>query len=129
MTPEQIRILIAEHEGWKLCDEEIVKPDGTVIDCEFLTEEAVDQSWPNWPNNLNAVHEVEEALAVDEDLWKQYVVFLGGICYESLTPHLRTAWHDSEQFADWVFCRATALQRCEALLRTWGLWREEPCKK
>jgi hypothetical protein len=60
---------------------------------------------PDYPNDLNAVHEAEKKLDVNP--WQQYI---------NLLPDIIEDWRSP--------IHATARQRCEALLKTVGLWKE-----
>ena len=61
---------------------------------------------PDYLNDLNAMHEAEKAMSVDDR--NRYIDTLG------------TTYHNS-----WEFCTATAAQRAEAFLRTIGKWEDE----
>ena len=102
MTPEQQRIAIAEACGWTVTHwkvnpfDVIATKDGT----EYLLKHL-----PNYPFDLNAMHEAEKVLT-----WKNqgdYAAALGR-SYDGSFPHVT----------------ATASQRAEAFLRTIGKWEE-----
>lgn len=63
---------------------------------------------PNFLNDLNAIHEAEKVL--DYDQQEDFLLFIGAYNHESDAP--------------WSACHATAAQRCEAFLKTLGLWKE-----
>ena len=92
MKPEAQRIAIAEACGWK--------PNPFERD---MRGQMFPQSPPDYPNDLNAMHEAEKAMSVNDR--NRYIDTLG------------TTYHDS-----WEFCTATAAQRAEAFLRTIGKW-------
>ena len=105
MTEEQQRIAIAEACGWKwvrlrqqegLCDD--VRGYPPDVECVGLNEQYV----PDFPSDLNAMHEAEKALTADQ--WYEY---------DRLMP-LR----DPQKM------HATAAQRAEAFIRSLGLWEE-----
>ena len=85
MTDEQINAAIAEVCGWA---HPTVKPF----------------AYPNYCNDLNAMHEAEKVLGEKRN---HYIDTLG------------TMYKDS-----WEFATATARQRAEAFLRTLGKWEE-----
>lgn len=102
MNPEQQRIKLAEWDGW------IPHPHHSR---RWKYEEDGKTGWideddlPNYPFDLNAVHELEKK--VHDEKWISYVKLLAKACeYQK------------------GFCHATAAQRCEALLKTLGLWEE-----
>jgi len=94
MTPEAQRIAIAEACGWK--------PNPFEID---MRGQVFPQSPPDYLRDLNAMHEAEKAMSVNDR--NRYIDTLG------------TTYHDS-----WEFCTATAAQRAEAFLRAIGKWEE-----
>jgi hypothetical protein len=82
MTDEQINVAI---------DQVIGKNDGECGCCDCRQD---------WCNDLNAMHEAEKALTVEE--WSDYV------------DYLPTRWEEA--------IHTTARQRAEAFLRTLGKW-------
>lgn len=118
MTPEAQRIAIAEWCGWK--PQKCVSPiDGkTELTLWYSQGPRVvtSASIPDYLGDLNAMHEAEEKLTGDDRrtfIFRLYDV-LGG-------AGSRPTWS-----ADiFNYAHATAAQRCEALLRTIGKWREE----
>ena len=105
MTDDQIRIAIAEWCGWR-----------SYHDClhilywneslgELIQDAYMSHALPDYPNDLNAVHEAEKKLDVNP--WQQYI---------NLLPDIIEDWRSP--------IHATARQRCEALLKTVGLWKE-----
>lgn len=123
MTPEAQRIAIAEACGWRDIDTNPFAPTPPL--CGFndrlgKTEAANNGSrWgiPDYPNDLNAMHEAEKMLT--DDQFERYVVELGRVFY----PKGRGPWKWSECPA--VVVRATAAQRAGALLRTLGKWEDD----
>lgn len=126
MTPEQIRIAIAESLGWKADDTEdrhkdvIHQPKGhDLLRWELVTygdEPECENVWydrwldcsyiPNYPNDLNACASFEQTLTEDErHAYLSKLIILPG-------------------FGLWTTITATAHQRCEAYLKCRGLWKE-----
>lgn len=105
MTPESQRIAIAEACGWKLQDDEWIRPENH--DVEGFRDE--DGCWhdvpPDYLNSLDAMHEAEKVLS-DVQAWDY------GVALSKIT-----------QSMNFHFCHATAAQRAEAFLRTLGLWK------
>lgn len=100
MTNEQIRIAIAESVGWK---EKSVVGNGVVIDLEGPEGQMGKDKIPDLPNDLNAMHEVENEIE-RQGLWISYCKELEKLVKNPIT--------------------APAQQRAEAYLRTKGLWKE-----
>ena len=122
MTPEQQRIAIAEACGWKYEPRKLhlsgipiedsfpwIKPDGS---------RAFPQEIPNYPNDLNAMHEAEKTLT-DE----QYDDFVSYLLPEDERKHYKS-WglEGIGGFAPRHLISPTAAQRAEAFLRTLNLW-------
>ena len=95
MIPEAQRIAIAEACGWK--------PNPFERD---MRGQIFPQSPPDYLRDLNAMHEAEKAMSVNDR--NRYIDTLG------------TTYHDS-----WEFCTATAAQRAEAFLKTIGKWENK----
>lgn len=96
MTPEQINAAIAESLGWVRISHPTHDWKDPHGDSQYST--------PNFHGCLNACHEMEKSIRnlPDDpqwDLWAQYV------SHFEEDPH------------------ATAPQRCEAYLKTKGIWR------
>jgi hypothetical protein len=106
MTDTEIRIAMAELEGWShlravpsLGDVRGVPTTG--YRGSYIGESG--DAWtPDYPNDLNAVHRVEELL--NSNQWEQW-------------HRIVSQWTDNPS-------HATARQRCEAILRTAGKWKE-----
>ncbi len=101
MKPEEQRIAIAEACGWKFCD-----GSNMVMEHKQHGFRGV-QDAPDYLNDLNACQEFWNCLGWEEK----------NECVEQLKDIVNEA--DCESYF------ATAPQRCEAFLRTLGLWREE----
>jgi len=94
MSDDEINAAIAESLGWSLVGTSIRAgrpPGADYVGSEFI---------PNYCNDLNAMHEAENAI-LDTDLFYHYSLHISG-------PLLR----------------ANARQRAEAFLRTLGKWEE-----
>lgn len=108
MTPEQIRIAIAESVGWT----KVISRIGGLFYGVQKGSVYYEEELPNWPEDLDAVHELEKTLTEGEARAYNRLLIVRGPkplrdwtvdCYE---------WHTS------------ALQRCEAYLRTKNLWKD-----
>jgi len=112
MSPEQQKITIAAACGWTLLD----TPE-LYGDFACYAKDATGQSFPGIPdylNDLNAMHEAEKVLTVDQ-LWRMDFE-LAKLCGVS-------GGHGSGNLSEWTW-HATATQRAEAFLRTIGKWEE-----
>lgn len=98
MTPDEQRVAIAEWCGWKRHIDRY--KDGSVIGENWVRPDGVGMPLPDFPNDLNAIHEAEKLLK-DSQI-KQYVA------------NIWRAMHLSPQ-ASIGTIHATAAQRCEAL--------------
>ena len=101
MKPEKQRIAIAEACGWT----EISDWKAAGINGQHPTEPWTDVI-PDYPQDLNAMHEAEKVLTREQE--KEYAYQLEAACCP-----LEYGWH------------ATAAQRAEAFLKTIGKWEEE----
>ena len=105
MTPEHQIVAIAEAYGFREC---WISQNGAPWG--FLGANYYSQLVPNYPFDLNAMHEVEKVLIGDEpensELWCDFQTNLVIACPAYLSYH------------------ATASQRAEAFLRTIGKWEE-----
>lgn len=106
MTPEKQRIAIAEVCGFHF-----------IRGC-FYTDPKVPimaANVPDYPNDLNAMHEAEKTLTNDE--WDdKFYHWLGFV----------VSGGQEEQLWQWrkMIVHATAAQRAEAFLRTIGKWED-----
>jgi hypothetical protein len=113
MTPEAQRIAIAEACGWKNCESsrhDVIFGDNPEGDRAVV---------PNYPGDLNAMHEAEETLSAN-----QRIDFA---CY--LTEPVRDQIYNVMPYdLHYPVCfpaiHTTARQRAEAFLRTIGKWEE-----
>ena len=101
MTPEHQIVAIAEAYGFREC---WISQNGAPWG--FLGANYYSQLVPNYPFDLNAMHEVEKAMN-NNDWWK-FVEHLTNICGRGTALGIS----------------ATASQRAEAFLRTIGKWEE-----
>jgi len=110
MTDEQIRIAIAEACGWsptKCMD------GSTIWNCGIKRADSV-FFLPDYLNDLNACHQMEETLTGIELV--KYAREVRDVC-----------WADGEDGDDIVtLVRSTARQRCIAFLRAKGIPAESP---
>ena len=118
MTPEQQRIAIAEACGWQFIPKyyhgedsppefTTVTPDGKHL-CGY---------YPNYLNDLNAMHEAEKLLYGNPNLPKKYT--------QQIKNAIRREAGVTKAQMDFDVCiTATAAQRAEAFLRTIGKWEE-----
>ena len=114
MTPERMRIKIAEALGWKrveyhpaLGNQGWTSPDrpGTRLAPDFC-------------NDLNSCHDMEKILTKsDHANYVEHLITITNINTETTGVRYWTNY--------FLVSHATALQRCEAFLRTKGLWEEE----
>ena len=124
MTPEQMRIAIAEECGWRRCNcreqpcEYWLPPD--INDPEGKNWCLAHSELPDYLNDLNAMHEAEKTFddkTVDkQSLYYDHLSLVVG--WKSKTP-AEARWEST-----WGCFRATALQRAEAFLHTVRKWRE-----
>ncbi len=114
MTPEEQRVAIAQWCGWttresKLAGGFVGMPPGS-------TSKEDIRRVPDFPNDLNAMHEAEAKLSND-DADDKFYHWLGFVVSEGQTEQL---WQYRK-----AIVHATAVQRAEALLRTIGEWVEK----
>lgn len=129
MNSEKIRIRVAEACGWKPGEDDRmrdgtyrwdVRRNGTIFGSkpmtyldsdEFCGSYLCDQRVPDYPNDLNACAEFERTLTQDERITYKRFLYLIVL--------------DDPGNLDNDTTFAMARQRCEAFLRTKGLWEEE----
>lgn len=117
MTAQEMNIAIAKWMGWKFdhLRKIAMPPESDQIQLRLYPGFSFSNydNVPNYAGDLNAIHEAERELT--EDLHDRWVVDLaevtGAIIFEGY----------SDMF---VGFHATAAQRCEALLKTIGRWKE-----
>lgn len=106
MTPEKIQIAMAEVCEWK------------------RTEWADVDVLPDYPNDLNAVHEAEEMLTPEQRVNYSYHLSQLIPQNENCGP-FEPGGPDLMVYSAFDLIHATALQRCEAFLRTVGKWEDD----
>lgn len=113
MTELEQRIAIAEACGFVPCGEDRLGfwywPRGfpTVSSRPY----AEFHELPDYPNDLNAMHEAEKSLKGSKDEE-----------YSELSEYQEQLYMDTHNVYEIDCIRATARQRAEAFLRTLGLW-------
>ncbi len=109
MSSEEQRIKIAAACGW------VRNGDEGIYGCWDDPQGFTRSDCPDYLNDLNAMHEAEKVLSTHH--CRLYADELHGLIMKSWNPV-----HSQ------MFCilHATAAQRAEALLKTLGLWKEEP---
>ena len=119
MTPEAIRAAIAEVLKWR-SDTRNVGPRGSKMDGwwtpfgRFTTDI---NDIPDYPGDLNAMHEAEKVLNAG-----QINTYIGHLfSFAKVAEAGSNPW---EIIASRVAIHATASQRAEAFLRTLNLWTE-----
>ena len=119
MTEEEINVKIAEVCGWK-------KVQMSAAQTIWFHEEhppactdndSPNKCLPNFCQDLNAMHEAEGILPIEE--WRNYI--------DALEEVVKAHEHSSNMdIINQRLFHATAAQRAEAFLKTLGLWIEEP---
>lgn len=121
MTPEQQQIAIAEVCGWTQCEyvESLklakgIPPLNNSI--KYGTYENGMAQLPNYLGDLNACHEMEKVLD-----YEQCEAFSN-----TVADIVHSVNREKDYAFPWAFARihSTAAQRCEAFLRTLGLWQK-----
>lgn len=133
MDKTQQRIKIAEACGWKPCGWRPIHSSHKPTDLALggteewwrLAEEntvARLEDLPDYPNDLNAMHEAEKVL--DENLLYRYGNKLDDITrIEEIMEMSYVNGPEAGMYPE--LFRATSEQRAEAFLRTLGLWEDE----
>ena len=109
MRPDIQRVKIAEACGLKLCQHALTDAWG------HTTNGKTWEPFPNYPNDLNACHEMEKVLNAG-----QIDTYLGHLY--SFTKAARKGSDPWKIISSRVAVHATAAQRGEAFLKTLGLW-------
>jgi hypothetical protein len=120
MTPDQMRVAIAEDQGWKqlTVEETVMHYPGGMQPAKFkrwfLNEKQSPmligglEEPPDYPSDLNACHEFEEKIPHKQS--NDYLAALSRVV-DATSIYMKD-----------VIC-ATALQRCEAYCRMKGWWK------
>ncbi len=119
MTPSAINIAIAEWRGFK-CFKHSVYGFNVWHHTKFCPPTnpdlgLTDENLPNYYGSLDAIHEAVNALLFSQR--QSYYRHLQVVCSITMPGPMLVAMHECIE--------ASAPQRCEALLRTLNLWREE----
>lgn len=113
LTDDHLRLKVAELCGWGKYSEEGFyfwkAPDGTLTSVEYeqfmdVRDDPADWPFiPDYPNDLNACHEMEKKLSGDN--FYHYYALLAQSCLDGEIPHMASA---------------PARLRCEAFVLTLG---------
>jgi hypothetical protein len=98
---DPLRIRIAEALGWTQVYYRKPHIDNSLVGIK--PGEPFWRDLPEWPTDLNAMHDLECALADDSEAWEQYCATLWAIC------------NASDDTAGAI--NASALQKAEAFIR------------
>ena len=137
MTTDQINRAMAELEGYKVicaspeqlghgADEfpwRLISPSGRQVGTWWQTKDgALSHGIPDYTTDLNAVHRVEERLFIAESQWAKY----GYQLQETIRRYAVgvVPYYERDLASIGKLAHATALQRCEAILRVMGKWEE-----
>lgn len=118
MTTQEQNLLLAKWDGWTdILQDPILTERFAGVDPNTNTYKPL----PSYTTDLNAVHELGMKLAKDQHIKYVNCLFLAvGINrYYYMTDD--KAFPADQQFR---VIHATASQRCEALLKTLGLWKD-----
>jgi hypothetical protein len=118
MTPEEQRIAIAEACGLSTFPLNATWGRGL---CE--RDDGTPTTLPDYPNDLNAMHEVEKTLTDRQWFHEIKDSQEGEICYWTCLWHI-VARDSKTNGSTRLRHEATARQRAEAFLRTLNLWVE-----
>lgn len=118
MTPEAQRIALAEACGWT--EIRLYYPAYNSVEKDeppigMLNGE--ESELPDYLGSLDAIAGAEKALLTTIQLESNYIIQLQSVC---MADEPRNTFREAFRSA----YRATAPQRCEALLRTIGKWEE-----
>lgn len=102
-----MRVAIAEKCGWTNTEEGWWSPKDRLGMRELMFAP------PNYPADLNAMHEAEKVLK--DGPWDTYI--------EALDSIVNPIWRMTKDFEQWCIARATAAQRAEAFCRVF--WPEK----
>lgn len=119
MKPERMRVVIAEAVGWQQINSTGEHPVG--FDPNITVGPAIARlnTVPNFPFCLNAMREAKLALLNTPELKQEFLEIFSQIVPEEVS--------DLDPVESmWRMTSATALEQCEALIRTLGKW-EESC--
>lgn len=116
MTQEKQRIAIARACGWTVEQDSngywrsVSQHHGKNVTLWLSERNVWSQGIPDYLNDLNACHEMEQALTHEQRI--DYMEWLG-------------LSSDEHWYKVWAYVHATAPERCTAFIRTLGLWEKE----
>lgn len=140
MTEQEINIAIAEFCGgiWLYNPDAenphrfLFMPENQIISHMHLFRECKNmdipiafdmmQGIPNYYKDLNAVHESEKKLSPEQE--EEYVEILSSLMSAATYGQDDQRWERSNLSSSDSTYRATAPQRCDALLRAIGKWKQ-----
>lgn len=131
MTKEKQRIAIAKACGWRGISEQFLvghNPSRPVpYDKRILgnIEDIPLDPLPDYPNDLNAMHEAEKLLLPDDAQYSQWNFYAAELGRLTLNDNSR-GWQPLSNDDCFPLLHASASQRAEAFLRTLELWEGEP---
>lgn len=114
MTDQEINAKIAEACGW-----EDVAPLKENLNVWIGKHGGYYQNLEEYCNDLNAMHEAEETLTLEQ--WDFMFGYLVSIRWKNTSEDERRGLGSQKHLSP---ARATARQRAEAFLRTLGKWEE-----
>jgi hypothetical protein len=120
MTQEQQRIAIAEWMGWIYHGESSRKKEADTFYWKHNEKEVMYQKLPNYPEDLNAMHEAEEKL--DRSQFMRYYSKLLGVIIGVDKSSPEESYLNSPLTSSQMAVIAPPAQRSEAICRT--LWPE-----
>ncbi len=112
MSAQEMRIAIAEKCGF-----ELRKPGSDMNHEKHVTFERI----PNYPEDLNAIHEAEKVFNGSPEKYSAYLGWLWKITNPTVDWTKDRTVH-IQNYITWQFKRATAEQCCEAFCRVF--WPE-----
>jgi hypothetical protein len=120
MTNEQMRVEIAKAYGFKFRrsddDYDILTPDGNLIASSTVSFEDIAGVLPNYPADLNAMHNAEQFIKRSD--MSEYLHNLLLIYEREERKGLAI-----KGYSNWGMVTAPAEWRAEALLKTKGKWQ------
>ena len=125
MTPEQQRISIAEACEWQDIKRYERNYWTGTRPRQFMEDDAqVSMELPDYPSDLNAMHEAEEVLdSTIKDGYSQRMFYASKLGDVALNDNGR-GWEPLSNDDCFPMAHATAAQRAEAFLRALRLWEE-----
>jgi hypothetical protein len=117
MTPEEQRIALAEWAKYVELDYET---QARILYGRLGSRGALVRI-PDYLNDLNAVHELEEKLRKNSYAWAKYGEQLQEVVNHYPVGFVPDYHRDLRSLAS--VAHATAAQRCEAILKTLNIWK------